>query len=188
MTFMKLNILTNKTKYMYMYIYKNLFHLFYGLKLNHNCINLYIRSNNLQYIITFLKYNSISQLSSLNDIVAVDKFINFKHRFEITYVLWNITYEYKVNIKLFLQNQNTVISLNNLYSSSVWLEREVWDMFGIRFLFHIDLRNILTDYGFKGSPLRKDFPLLGYCDLYYDDAIQLIKFNPIEIAQNLRFF
>ncbi len=135
MTFMKLNILTNKTKYMYMYIYKNLFHLFYGLKLNHNCINLYIRSNNLQYIITFLKYNSISQLSSLNDIVAVDKFINFKHRFEITYVLWNITYEYKVNIKLFLQNQNTVISLNNLYSSSVWLEREVWDMFGIDFYF-----------------------------------------------------
>jgi len=61
-------------------------------------------------------------------------------------------------------------------------------MFGVKFLFHYGLRKILTDYGFKGNPLKKDFPLLGYCDIFYDDATQLIKFNPIEITQNLRFF
>lgn len=78
-------------------------------------------------------------------------------------MFWNIVYEYKICIKLFTNGYNIIYSVSKLYKSSIWLERELFDMFGIKFLFHTGLRRILTDYGFKGHPLKKDFPLLGYC-------------------------
>jgi NADH-quinone oxidoreductase subunit C len=81
-----------------------------------------------------------------------------------------------------------VSSANFLYKSSGWLEREVWDLFGIFFVEHPDLRRILTDYGFQGFPLRKDFPLSGYTELRYDDESKSIVYEPIELAQEFRFF
>jgi len=81
-----------------------------------------------------------------------------------------------------------VLSLSSFYSSSSWLEREAWDMFGIKFLLHKNLRRILTDYGFQGYPLRKDFPLIGFTELRFDDLYQSIFVEPVEATQKFRFF
>jgi NADH:ubiquinone oxidoreductase subunit C len=100
----------------------------------------------------------------------------------------NKIYNYRIIILLFNDGFNPIISLSNIFSSSNWLEREAWDMFGIKFLFHPNLRRILTDYNFKGHPLRKDFPIIGYVELIYNDSIQSIQVVPVEITQSLRFF
>lgn len=75
-----------------------------------------------------------------------------------------------------------------LYPSANWLEREIWDFYGVKFLFHPDLRRILTDYGFRGHPLRKDFPLVGFLELRYDDSYRSIVLEPVELSQDFRFF
>jgi len=181
-------IITQKSKYFVIFIYYVLFSFIYGIKVNHNNLSIYIFSIKLLYCLTFLKYNSVSSLNSLVDIVVVDNISNIKNRFELTYIFWNIIYEYRVGVKLFTDGYQSIYSIGKFYNSALWLEREIWDMFGIKFLFHFGLRRILTDYGFKGHPLRKDFPLLGYVDVYYDDSIQAIRCSPLELSQSLRFF
>lgn len=183
----KIDIITNKTKYIYIYILNILKKYIYGIKLNQNQIYIYILSINIFYVISFLKNNNITFLDKLIDIVVVDNISNI-NRFEISYIFWNTIYEYKFGIKIFSDGIKMVYSINNFYKSAIWLEREIWDMYGIKFLFHKELRRILTDYGFKGHPLRKDFPLLGYVEVYYDDSIQSIKVSPLELSQSLRFF
>lgn len=91
-------------------------------------------------------------------------------------------------VKTYSNGLVPLISIESYYLSSNWLEREVWDMFGLKFLFHSNLRRILTDYGFKGHPLRKEFPLIGYIDVYYNDAIQNISFGNVEVSQSMRFY
>lgn len=125
--------LTNKTKYIYIYILYNLITFIKGLKLNQNHLNIYIDFKNLLYILTFLKFNTISNLLCLMDIIAIDNINNNEYRFKLIYSFWNITYEYKINIYFFINNFNSIYSLNKLYKSSIWLEREVWDMYGINF-------------------------------------------------------
>ena len=181
-------IISNKTKYFLIYFFNLLNAYIYGVKVNPNQLYLYVNSTKLLHCLTFLKYNSISNVNSLVDIVVVDNISNVQSRFELTYIFWNIMYEYRIGVKTFTDGYKAIYSIGNFFNSSLWLEREIWDMFGIKFLFHIGLRRILTDYGFKGYPLRKDFPLLGYVDVYYDDSIQAIKVVPLELSQNLRFF
>jgi NADH-quinone oxidoreductase subunit C len=82
----------------------------------------------------------------------------------------------------------SLISLNNIYKSSSWLEREIWDMFGIFFSLHADLRRILTDYGFNGFPLRKDFPLTGFLEVVYNNDLKRIVYKPLQLSQEFRFF
>lgn len=180
-------VITKKTMYYFQYLRNILNTCIYGLKLNKNHIYIYTNIKKLIRCLTFLKYNTICKLSCLMDIVVIDN-LNLKNRFEITYFFWNIVYEYKIGIKIYNNGYNSIYSLSNLYNSAIWLEREIWDMFGIKILMHKGLRRILTDYGFNGYPLRKDYPLVGYLDIYYDDATQTIKYNPIELTQNLRFF
>src|SRR5690606_17235512 len=96
--------------------------------------------------------------------------------------------DYRIIITSFLDENSSLPSLTKLFSSSVWLEREVWDMFGIIFTGHPDLRRLLTDYGFDGFPLRKDFPLSGYIELRYDDEKMHIIYEPVEFTQNFRYF
>lgn len=181
------NLITNKTKYYSIFLINVIKKWMYGLKINQNQINIYITSTKMLYILNFLKNNTITNFDKLVDIVVVDNISNI-NRFEVTYFFWNMLYEYRFGVKLFTNGFQIVYSISNLYKSALWLEREIWDMYGIKFLFHIGLRRILTDYGFKGHPLRKDFPLLGYVDIYYDDSIQSIKVAPVELAQSLRFF
>jgi len=180
-------LLTKKTKYYLIFIKNVLKKYIYGIKVNQNQINLYVNVTKLIYIITFLKNNNITNFDKLVDIIVVDNIANL-NRFEINYVFWNMLHEYRFSIKIFSDGIKMIYSINHFYKSALWLEREIWDMYGIKFLFQIGLRRILTDYGFKGHPLRKDFPLLGYVDCYYDDSIQAIKIAPVELSQSLRFF
>lgn len=181
------NLLTKKTLFFLIFFKKIIKKFIYGIKINQNQISFYINGIKLLNILTFLKNNNISNFDKLIDIVVIDNISNI-NRFEINYVFWNILYEYRFNVKIFTNGNNIIYSINNLYKAALWLEREIWDMYGIKFLFHTGLRRILTDYGFKGHPLRKDFPLLGYFEVYYDDSIQLIKVVPVELTQSLRFF
>ena len=181
------NLITKKTKFFLIFIKKILKKYIYGVKINQNQLNLYTLGINMLHLLTFLKNNNIANFDKLVDIVVVDNISNL-NRFEVNYIFWNMLYEYRFSIKIFTDGIKIIYSVNNFYKSALWLEREIWDMYGIKFLFQVGLRRVLTDYGFKGHPLRKDFPLLGYVDVYYDDSIQSIKVAPVELAQSLRFF
>jgi len=181
------NLMTMKTKFFLIYIKKILKKYIYGVKVNHNQLNFFMPSIKILYALTFLKNNNITNFDKLVDIIVVDNISNI-NRFEINYVFWNMLSEYRFSIKIFTDGIKMLYSINNFYKSAIWLEREIWDMYGLKFLFQVGLRRVLTDYGFKGHPLRKDFPLLGYVDVYYDDSIQAIKVAPVELAQSLRFF
>jgi len=109
-------------------------------------------------------------------------------RFEFTYLFVSTIFNYRIYLRGFVSSFESLKSLSFFYSSLLWLEREVWDMFGIFIIDHIDLRRILTDYGFLGHPFRKDFPLTGYVELRYDETNKYIVVEPIELSQEFRFF
>jgi NADH:ubiquinone oxidoreductase subunit C len=146
---------------------------------------LVLNTNYPKDLIYFLKVNSMIDASCLSDICVVDN-LNLMQRFEINYNLLSVKHNFRYYVKTYSNLQ--IWSLTSLYESANWLEREVWDMFGIFFINHPDLRRILTDYGFEGFPLRKDFPLTGYIELRYDDEKSTIVYEPLELAQEYRLF
>ena len=109
-------------------------------------------------------------------------------RFILTYCLLSLKYNIRLKVKTVISEFDSVPSVVDVYKSSCWLEREVWDMDGIFFENHPDLRRILTDYGFEGFPLRKDFPLSGYVETRYDDSQKRVLLEPIEMSQEQRVF
>jgi len=134
----------------------------------------------------FLKKHGTS-LFNLVDITAV----HYPHLslYSVVYQLLSIPFNIRLIIKVSSPSKNTTFpSLISLYSSANWLEREVWDMFGLFFSTHPDLRRILTDYGFQGFPLRKDFPLTGFVELIYSEEEKRIVYVPLELTQEYRFF
>jgi NADH/F420H2 dehydrogenase subunit C len=138
------------------------------------------------YSFTFsLRNNSLIQLKVLNDVCVID-YPEKVDRFELNYNLSSIKY----NFRLFIKSYTSAYapSLSNIFNSANWIERECWDMFGIFFTNHPDLRRILTDYGFDGFPLRKDFPLTGYIEIRYDDEKANIVYEPLELSQEYRLF
>jgi NADH dehydrogenase (ubiquinone) Fe-S protein 3 len=135
----------------------------------------------------FLKKHFILQYSSLIDITAVD-FLGYKHRFELVYQLTSVHYNHRITVKTVLSPLNNIASSTIVFKSAGWLEREIWDLFGIFFSDHADLRRILTDYGFQGFPLRKDFPLTGFVELRYDDELKRVTYDSLELTQEFRFF
>jgi NADH:ubiquinone oxidoreductase subunit C len=139
-------------------------------------------------IFFFFKFNNIVQLNSLIDIVAIDFPFKIKNRFDVTYSFLNYFFNFRFFFKTFISYVGAIPSSTFFFLSGFWLEREVWDLFGIKFFLHFDLRRILTDYGFFGHPLRKDFPLIGYLEIRYDDLYQSILIDPVEITQKFRFF
>jgi len=135
----------------------------------------------------FLKKSVFFQCVYLVDIVVRD-FYRRKARFQLTYVLRSLKYNFLLMFSFFTQEIVPIISIISLYHCAAWLEREVWDLFGIYFFYHKDLRRLLTDYNFQQFPLRKDFPLTGFFDLFYNDNKKVINFLPISLAQEYRFF
>ena len=180
---MKLNIIFYKKllkkllkKYINFIIFK---------KKNLNQLIIY-NNNNIYNILLFLKYNNFTQFKILNDICVID-YPYKKKRFEIIYNILSIKYNLRFFLKTFLLN-NYIQSISTLYLSANWLERENWDLFGIFFFNHPDLRRILTDYGFVGHPFKKDFPINGYIELRFDEEKYSIVYEPIEIMQEYRLF
>lgn len=136
---------------------------------------------------SFLKNHINTQFKILIDVTAVD-YPSRALRFELVYNLLSISYNARIRIKTCIDETTPVASVTQLYSSAGWWEREVWDMFGIFFSNHPDLRRILTDYGFQGHPLRKDFPLTGFIEVRYDDSEKRVINEPVEITQEFRYF
>jgi NADH:ubiquinone oxidoreductase subunit C len=149
-------------------------------------------NNNFIYLFNCLKNHFFFYFKQLSDLTAID-YLNNISRFSLFYNILNINKNKRIFIKydIFLENKefiNNISSLNDIYSSSIWLEREVWDMYGIIFFGNNDLRRILTDYGFKGHPLRKDFPLVGFLELTFDVLTKTLKYIPVELSQDYRKF
>jgi len=124
---------------------------------------------------------------SLIDITCVDN-INKNKRFELSYNLISFKYNSRIRIIINVTVFDKVKTVTQIFASSCWLEREIWDLFGIYFEEHPDLRRILTDYGFEGYPLRKDFPLTGFLELRYNDEEKCVVYESLETSQGFRLF
>ena len=148
---------------------------------------IYVDSVHISFVSFFLKNHTPFQFKQLLDITAID-FPGRKERFELMYHFLSPSKGHRLLIKSRLQENKPIDSASPLFKSSIWLEREVWDLFGIFFYKHPDLRRILTDYGFDGFPLRKDFPLTGYVEVRYDDEKKRIVEEPVELSQEFRYF
>ena len=135
----------------------------------------------------FLRNHTQTQFKILVDITAVD-YPERQKRFEVVYNFLSIQHNARIRIKVLIDEMSPIESICSLYSSANWLERETWDMFGIFFVNHPDLRRILTDYGFEGHPLRKDFPLSGFVEVRYDDSEKRVLTERLEMTQEFRYF
>lgn len=146
-----------------------------------------VNVSDLKKTILFLKDHENCLFKLLVDLFAVD-YPTKENRFELIYCLLSTKYNSRIKIKTFVDEFTPVESIVDIYQSANWLEREVWDMNGIYIELHPDLRRILTDYGFEGYPLRKDFPLSGYTEVRYDDSQKRVISEPIELTQEFRVF
>ena len=138
-------------------------------------------------VVQFLKSHEKCKFRQLIDIAGVDYPENEK-RFELIYLF--LSHEHNLRIKLLIKFQinQTIVSLTKIFPSANWMEREVFDMYGVKFKNHPDLRRILTDYGFKGHPLRKDFPLTGFNEVRYSEKEKKVVYEPVKLEQNYRNF
>lgn len=138
-------------------------------------------------VLKFLRDDGTCQFTTLLDVCGVD-YPEEEERFAIVYNLLSMTHNQRIRVKLFTDEDTPVDSATSLFNAANWWEREVWDMFGVGFADHPDLRRILTDYGFEGHPLRKDFPLTGYVELRYDDEQKRVVYEPVKLTQDFRSF
>uniref|UniRef100_U5YE79 NADH dehydrogenase [ubiquinone] iron-sulfur protein 3 n=1 Tax=Entransia fimbriata TaxID=130991 RepID=U5YE79_9VIRI len=151
-------------------------------------LEFYVKPENIHPLLKFLKLHTNTQYKILIDICGIDYPSNVSKRFTIVYNLLSVKYNTRIRIKTKVDEITSIVSVSDLFPSANWPEREVWDMFGVYFLNHPDLRRILTDYGFEGHPLRKDFPLSGYVEVRYDDSEKRVISEPIEMTQEFRCF
>ena len=156
-------------------------------KINHNQIYLSIDDKDLLDVILFLKTNSNTKFNQLIDITAVD-YPERDIRFKIVYLFLSLEKNQRLILDLFVKENEFVSSLTSVFPSANWMEREVFDMYGIEFKNHPDLRRILTDYNFKGYPLRKDFPLTGHNEVRYSEDEKKVIYEKIKLEQNYRNF
>ena len=138
-------------------------------------------------VLTFLRDDVNCQFKMLMELCGVD-YPEREDRFDIVYCLLSLTLNQRVKVKIQTNTSSAVPSVANVYSAANWWEREAWDLFGIYFSDHPDLRRILSDYGFEGHPLRKDFPLTGYVELRYDDEQKRVVYEPVKLSQEFRNF
>jgi len=137
--------------------------------------------------VEFLKVDRTCRFSSLIDITAVDYPERVK-RFDVVYHFLSMYQNHRIRLKCAIREEESVPSITDVHKSAGWFEREVFDMFGILFSGHPDLRRILTDYGFRGHPLRKDFPTTGYVEVRYDEVEKRVVYEPVTLVQEYRQF
>lgn len=138
-------------------------------------------------VFNFLKYHTAAEFTQISDITAVD-YPTKDQRFEVVYNMLSIRHNSRIRVKTYADEATPVPSLCDLYDGANWYEREVYDLFGVFFVGHPDLRRIMTDYGFDGHPLRKDFPMTGYTEIRYDEEKKRIVVEPLEMTQAYRNF
>ena len=138
-------------------------------------------------VVQFLKSNENCKFKQLIDIAGVDYPENEK-RFELIYLFLSHENNTRIKVLIKFESHQTINSLTKIFPSANWMEREVFDMYGIKFKNHPDLRRILTDYGFKGHPLRKDFPLTGFNEVRYSEKEKKVIYEPVKLEQNYRNF
>ena len=155
--------------------------------INHNHIFLNIDEEDLLDVIIFLKTNSETKFKQLIDITAVD-YPEREQRFKIVYLLLSHENNQRIKVDFSIKENNSITSITSIFPSANWMEREVFDMYGINFTNHPDLRRILTDYGFEGHPLRKDFPLTGHNEVRYSEEDKKVIYEPVKLEQNYRNF
>ena len=156
-------------------------------KIKHNQLYLNIDPDDLLEVILFLKNNDETRFRQLIDITAVD-YPERDIRFKIVYLFLSLEKNQRLILDLFVKENEFVSSLTSVFPSANWMEREVFDMYGIEFKNHPDLRRILTDYNFKGYPLRKDFPLTGHNEVRYSEDEKKVIYEKVKLEQNYRNF
>ena len=138
-------------------------------------------------VVQFLKSSEKCKFRQLIDIAGVD-YPDEEKRFQLVYLFLSHEYNLRIKLSLRFEINQTIISLTKIFPSANWMEREVFDMYGIKFKNHPDLRRILTDYGFKGHPLRKDFPLTGFNEVRYSEKEKKVIYEPVKLEQDYRNF
>ena len=156
-------------------------------KINHNELKLFLDKEDIIDVILFLKNRPETKFRQLIDITAVD-FPEKENRFKLVYLLLSHEKNLRVNLEFEIKENDKAKSLTSIFPSANWMEREVFDMYGITFNDHPDLRRILTDYNFKGHPLRKDFPLTGHNEVRYNEEDKKVIYEPVKLEQNYRNF
>ena len=156
-------------------------------KIKHNQLYLDIEIDDLIDVCTFVKTNKDTKFKQLIDITAVD-YLQKKKRFKLVYLLLSHEFNQRLIVSYFINENEIINSLTKIFPAANWMEREVFDMYGINFKDHPDLRRILTDYNFKGFPLRKDFPLTGFDEVRYSEEEKKVKYEPVKLEQNYRNF
>jgi len=154
-------------------------------------ISIYVNKEDLHKFVFIIRKGSLFKFKALTDLFANDLIAYglVTKRYEIVYVFLSTFFNKRILVRTFLEDESpSVVSLRHQYPSANWLERETWDLFGIFFENHSDLRRILTDYGFEGFPLRKDFPLSGYTEVRYDDELANVVLEPLKLTQEFRTF
>ncbi len=144
-------------------------------------------AGHLLRLLAHLRDHQSCQFTCLVDVTAVD-WPEEEQRFEIVYNLLSVKQNLRIRVSLRTDEEHPVPSAVSVFNSANWLEREVWDLYGVFFDRHPDLRRILTDYGFEGHPLRKDFPLTGYVEVRYDEEQKRVIYEPVSMVQEFRSF
>ena len=145
------------------------------------------RAEQIIKVVTFLRDDPQCLFKVMVDICGID-FPERPKRFEVVYNFLSLVHNQRVRVKVDADDQTPVPSISSLHNSANWFEREVWDMYGVMFDDHPDLRRLLTDYGFEGHPLRKDFPLTGFVEVRYDDERKRVVYDPVKLPQEFRKF
>ncbi len=156
-------------------------------KINHGQIYITIDSEDILDTTILLKTNANTKFKQLIDITAVDYPENQK-RFKMVYLFLSHELNQRIILSFYINENQQIPSLTKIFPSANWVEREIFDMYGIKFTDHPDLRRILTDYGFEGFPLRKDFPLTGHTEVRYSEDKKKVVYEPVKLEQNYRNF
>jgi NADH dehydrogenase (ubiquinone) Fe-S protein 3 len=150
-------------------------------------LTIYVAPSAIVPVHHFLNNHTAAQYKSVMDVTGVD-FPSRTNRFEVVYNLLSVRHNARIRVKTYASDKSAVPSVSRIFEGANWYERETYDMFGIFFEGHPDLRRILTDYGFEGYPLRKDFPLTGYTEVRYDEEKRRVVYEPLELTQAFRNF
>jgi NADH-quinone oxidoreductase subunit C len=150
-------------------------------------LTLVIKRESITKVLTYLRDHGDYLFKQLIDLCGVD-YPEREQRFEVVYHLLSVKYNRRLRLKVYTDENSPVPSATAVYSAANWWEREAWDLFGIHFEGHPDLRRLLTDYGFEGHPLRKDFPLTGYVEVRYDDERKRVVYEDVQLPQAYRNF